>query len=124
MNVNETGAIKHQPDPEVPLYPNGWFPVIESRELNKIGELKPLFVFGRNFVCFRGTDGNVRVLDAYCPHLGAHLAVGGEVISNEGQDCIRCPFHGWEFNGKSGQCVKIPYAKEAGKREKYINKFI
>ena len=46
------------------------------------------------------------VLDAYCPHLGAHLAVGGTV---EG-DSIRCPFHGWRYDGKTGACVEVPYA--------------
>ena len=36
---------------------------------------------GRAFVVFRGeTDGKVGVLDAYCPHMGANLAVGGKVL--------------------------------------------
>ena len=55
---------------------------------------------------FRGESDEAHVLDAYCPHLGAHLGVGGRV---EG-DSIRCPFHGWRFAG-SGACVEIPYAK-------------
>ena len=32
---------------------------------------------------FRGEDGGARVLDAYCPHLGAHLGVGGKVVGND-----------------------------------------
>ena len=46
-------------------------------------------------------------MDAHCPHLGAHLAVGGRV---EG-DCIRCPFHGWKYDGGAGKCVEIPYGE-------------
>ena len=46
-------------------------------------------------------------MDAHCPHLGAHLAVGGKV---EG-DRLRCPFHGWAFDGESGACVDIPYGE-------------
>ena len=45
------------------------------------------------------------MVDAYCAHLGAHLGVGGRV---EGE-CIRCPFHGWRYDGESGKCTEIPY---------------
>ena len=45
-------------------------------------------------------------MDAYCPHLGANLGVGGHVRGN----CIECPFHGWQFDGETGKCMKIPYA--------------
>lgn len=57
---------------------------------------------------FRGQDGEAYVVDAYCPHLGANLAVGGRVVGN----CIECPFHGWQFRGNDGKCVKIPYAEK------------
>ena len=50
-------------------------------------------------------DGVVGVLDAFCPHLGAHLGMGGTVEGN----ALRCPFHGWEF-ATSGACTAIPYA--------------
>ena len=56
---------------------------------------------------YRGEDGDAHVLDAHCPHLGAHLAVGGKV---EGE-CLRCPFHGWLFEGDDGRCVEIPYGE-------------
>ncbi|KTG35577.1 hypothetical protein cypCar_00001787 [Cyprinus carpio] len=55
---------------------------------------------------FRGRDGKAYVVDAYCPHLGANLAVGWRVVGG----CIECPFHGWQFRGADGKCVKIPYA--------------
>lgn len=51
------------------------------------------------------------MVDAYCPHLGANLAAGGRVLG----DCIECPFHGWQFQGSDGKCVRIPYA-EKGER--------
>ncbi|KAH3794564.1 hypothetical protein DPMN_148101 [Dreissena polymorpha] len=50
--------------------------------------------------------GPLTAIDAYCPHMGANLAVGGRVIG----DCIECPFHGWKFRGHDGKCVSIPYA--------------
>lgn len=60
---------------------------------------------GQHFVIFRSEDGKPYVLDAYCPHLGANLGVGGKVIG----DCIQCPFHHWMFRGVDGTCKNIPY---------------
>jgi len=90
----------------MPRYPNGWFQVAYSDEL-KPGEVKPLSYFGRELVLFRGADGNASVLDAYCPHLGAHLGYGGKVEGNS----IICPFHAWQFDGCGG-CTSVPYAKK------------
>src|SRR5207237_8604951 len=63
--------------------------------------------FGEDLVAFRTQDGGARVLDAFCPHLGAHLGYGGRVE----ESTIRCPFHAWRFDG-GGQCVEVPYANK------------
>jgi phenylpropionate dioxygenase-like ring-hydroxylating dioxygenase large terminal subunit len=84
--------------------PNGWFIVSESRALEP-GDIMPLHVFGRDVVLYRGSDGAARLVDAYCAHLGAHIGVGGRVEGG----CIRCPFHGWLYDGGTGQCREIPY---------------
>lgn len=47
----------------------------------------------------------VGVLDAYCPHMGANLAVGGQVVG----DTLQCPFHLWQF-ALDGKVTRIPYA--------------
>jgi phenylpropionate dioxygenase-like ring-hydroxylating dioxygenase large terminal subunit len=95
-------------DPEKKRFPfpvpNGWFVVAEAAELAP-GEVMPLYCFGRDLVLYRTAAGEPRVLDAHCPHLGAHLGVGGRVED----DSIRCPFHGWRFDGVSGSCVEVPY---------------
>ena len=85
--------------------PNGWFAIARSGQI-KPGEVTALRYFGHDLVAFAGDDGAVHLTQAYCPHLGAHLAVGGRVDGN----CITCPFHGWKFDGDSGACVAIPYA--------------
>jgi len=84
-------------------YPNGWFHVARSEEV-PAGEIRPLQFFGRELIVFRGSDGAAHVTDAHCPHLGAHLGVGGKVVGNS----VACPFHGWRFDG-NGECVEIPY---------------
>ena len=86
--------------------PNSWFHVLYSEDLPR-GAVKPLRYLGRDLVAFRGEDGRAHVLDAFCPHLGAHLGVGGTVVENT----IQCPFHGFRYDG-TGRCVAIPYARK------------
>ncbi|XP_064649514.1 cholesterol 7-desaturase nvd-like [Lineus longissimus] len=88
-----------------PVYPNGWFGVIEAHEVKK-GESMSIACLGENFAVFRDDHGEVHILDAYCPHMGANLGVGGRIHG----DCITCPFHGWKFRGSDGKCTSIPYA--------------
>jgi 3-ketosteroid 9alpha-monooxygenase subunit A len=89
-----------------PAYPNGWFCVGYSDEIPSEG-VTPLHYFGRELVAWRDDDGAAHIFDAHCPHLGAHFGYGGVV--EEG--ALRCPFHGWRFDGE-GSCVEIPYAKK------------
>ncbi|SIO70318.1 3-ketosteroid 9alpha-monooxygenase subunit A [Burkholderia sp. GAS332] len=85
-------------------FPRGWFGVLFSEEL-KVGQVKSLRYFDKELVAFRGENGAVAILDAFCPHLGAHLGDG----KCEGNSIV-CPFHAWKFS-QSGQCVDVPYAK-------------
>lgn len=95
------------------LFPRGWHVVAFSQELAK-GEVKALHYFNEDLVLFRGDDGKAVILDAYCPHLGAHLAgTGSCVVGNT----VRCPFHGWQFDN-SGSCTAIPYANKIPERAK------
>jgi 3-ketosteroid 9alpha-monooxygenase subunit A len=93
-------------DPRYPAFTRGWFQVAWSEKLAR-GAVRSLKVCGEDLVLFRTEDGQAKVLDAYCPHLGAHLGMGGKV---EG-DCITCPFHGWKFDG-DGACASIPYTQK------------
>lgn len=90
---------------DLPL-PFGWFAVGLSHEL-EAKAVKPIHYFGRELVMFRTESGEAKVLNAYCPHLGAHLGHGGTVTG----ESIACPFHGWQFNG-DGICTDVPYANK------------
>ena len=83
-------------------YPNGWTPVLETRDLNR-RQIKPIHAFGKDLVVYRGSSGKCYAFEAYCPHLGANLGVGGTIIG----ESIQCPFHGWVYD-QDGRCTHIP----------------
>src|SRR5688572_27406062 len=92
------------------VFPTGWYQIGYSAELAP-GDVRPVRYFDKELVLFRTEGGEVSLLDAYCPHLGAHLGYGGEVKG----DCIACPFHDWRFT-VSGELNEIPYAPMATRR--------
>jgi phenylpropionate dioxygenase-like ring-hydroxylating dioxygenase large terminal subunit len=100
---------KTQPVREMPVFNNwkvvarAWYFALRSDELAK-GKTKSITLCRQKIALFRGEDGTVRAIDAYCPHMGVDLSLG-KVIGNE----LRCFFHHWQFNGE-GKCTKIPAA--------------
>jgi phenylpropionate dioxygenase-like ring-hydroxylating dioxygenase large terminal subunit len=79
----------------------GWYLVCLSQEIPK-GQVKSLEICGQRIVLFRGQDGKINALDAYCPHLGTDLGIG-----RVDKNLIRCFFHHWAFDGQ-GNCQDIP----------------
>ncbi|MET8572734.1 Rieske 2Fe-2S domain-containing protein [Streptomyces sp. NPDC004783] len=79
----------------------------------KDGKPHEIDAFGTKLVVFQGEeDGQLHVLNAYCPHMGGNLAQG----SVKG-DAVACPFHDWRWAG-NGRCVGIPYARRVPPRAK------
>ncbi|TAL38460.1 MAG: aromatic ring-hydroxylating dioxygenase subunit alpha [Alphaproteobacteria bacterium] len=79
----------------------GWYWLLAAKELKR-GQVRAVNILGHELAVFRGKDGKVAALDAYCPHMGAHLAEG-RVEGNQ----LRCFFHNWRFDA-AGQCTDIP----------------
>lgn len=83
-----------------PQFAHDWFAPLRSSEVVP-GKITNFTFMGNQLIAFRDEAGKVVVLDAVCPHFGAHRGVGGRVEGG----CVRCPFHGLYFDGE-GQCVK------------------
>ena len=93
-------------------FPRGWFMIATSAEATTT----PVAVryFGEDMALYRGESGRVFLTEAYCPHMGTHLAknttsyvvVDKKHVEGDG---IRCPYHAWRF-GPDGQCDDIPYS--------------
>ena len=86
-------------------YPFGWYGIGFGKDI-EVGEVKAVRYFAKELVMWRGEDGQVRVLDAYCPHYGAHLGHGGVVKGN----LIECPYHAWKWD-ETGAAKEVPYAE-------------
>jgi phenylpropionate dioxygenase-like ring-hydroxylating dioxygenase large terminal subunit len=79
----------------------GWLWAAASRDVKR-GAVKPVEIAGRKLALYRGQDGVARAVDAFCPHMGAHLALGR--VEGDG---LRCFFHAWRFD-RDGRCAEIP----------------
>ncbi len=92
--------------------PFGWYVVAYADEL-EVGQSKAVRYFNQDLVLFRTESGQPVLLEAYCPHLGAHLGYGIHGNKDGGGriegESIVCPFHAWKFNG-NGECTDVPYA--------------
>ncbi len=66
-------------------YPNGWYHIVDSDAV-AVGQVVEAHACGKVFAVFRGENGHAAILDAYCVHLGANMAIGGKVVNN----CLVC----------------------------------
>ena len=72
-----------------------------------LGASKEVEFEGRVFALFN-VDGEISVIDGICPHQGGPLADG--VL--EGTK-VTCPWHGWEFDIRTGKTPLGPKIKQA-----------
>jgi phthalate 4,5-dioxygenase oxygenase subunit len=94
-----------------------WTPVCLIEEVAEAdGAPVKARVFGEDLVVFRNSEGQVGVMDEYCPHRRASLVYG----RNE-EGGLRCLYHGWKMNihgdvlemasepASSGMCQKVKH---------------
>jgi nitrite reductase/ring-hydroxylating ferredoxin subunit len=96
-----------------PQYVHDWFSPLRSSDV-VAGKIKNFNFMGNELIAFRDEAGQVVVLDAQCPHFGAHRGVGGRVVDG----CVRCPFHGLHFDS-NGECVKGDFVQD-GKSLRHV----
>ncbi len=99
------------------------------------GSRKIVEVAGRSIGIFN-VDGELHALRNRCPHQGGPLCEGfvmaslrssgpGDYDHRPGEALVRCPWHGWEFDVRTGQSwfdpqktrvKRYPVSVEAGER--------
>src|SRR5215510_5894983 len=79
-----------------------WYPAARSSEIHG-RELLTAMLLEVPLVVGRTDDGRVFAMRDACPHRGIPLSYGRFDGKN-----VECSYHGWKFEGCSGQCVAIP----------------
>ncbi len=70
-----------------------WLPALLSEELPAADcDPRRVQLLGEDFIAFRDSEGKVGLLDEYCCHRSASLALGRVEAGG-----IRCIYHGWKF---------------------------
>jgi phenylpropionate dioxygenase-like ring-hydroxylating dioxygenase large terminal subunit len=100
-----TNATKRYMRPP-PQYVHDWFSPLRSVDVVP-GKITNFNFMGNELIAFRDQSGKAVVLDAQCPHFGAHRGMGGSIHDG----CVRCPFHGLHFDSE-GQCVKGDFVSD------------
>ncbi len=57
---------------------------------------------GTHSMALTNIEGEFSAMDNRCPHQGGPLGEGSVEIDNDGQCWLRCPWHGWDFDPKTG----------------------
>ncbi|MHB8962306.1 MAG: Rieske 2Fe-2S domain-containing protein [Saccharofermentanales bacterium] len=92
---------------------NQWYGILDAKELGKRGSIG-VTRMGEKLVLWRSADGGIHCIFDQCCHRGASLSKG-----TVDHDTVRCPFHGFAYDG-SGKVVLIPAnGKNAPVPERY-----
>jgi phthalate 4,5-dioxygenase oxygenase subunit len=80
-----------------------WHPVMLAEEVPEPDcPPKRVRILGEDLVGYRDTNGDIGLIDNYCPHRRASMFFG------RNEECgLRCVYHGWKFD-KDGNCVDMP----------------
>jgi nitrite reductase/ring-hydroxylating ferredoxin subunit len=79
-----------------------WIPFARSETLVVGAPPQRATLLGRDYVAFRGEDGQPGILDEHCPHRRASL-----LLSRVEGCSLRCIYHGWRMD-RTGRVLEVP----------------
>ena len=102
-------AGQHADLRSIAINPNFWYPVAESRKVEKGKAVAATFA-GERIALYRGESGTVHALEDRCAHRQVPLSMG--VVEG---DVLRCCYHAWAYRG-DGRISQIPYLPKGAGR--------
>ena len=78
-----------------------WHRVADADEI-PAGRVKTVTA-GTHSMALTHIDGEFTAMDNRCPHQGGPLGEGSLETGADGQCWLRCPWHGWDFDPKTGR---------------------
>jgi 5,5'-dehydrodivanillate O-demethylase len=82
-----------------------WHPIAGVSELADRWTM-PMKLLGEDLVLYKDRGGRFGLIAEACPHRRASMQYGIPEA-----DGIRCPYHGWKFDG-TGRCLEMPNEPE------------
>jgi nitrite reductase (NADH) small subunit len=95
-------------------------PAVLACRADELEEGRPrVVVIGKRRVAVTQWQGEVFAVRDVCPHMTSSYERGlvrglvkvtsdGDLALNENDPQLRCPWHGWEFSLRTGQCLVDP----------------
>ncbi|MBE9017344.1 Rieske 2Fe-2S domain-containing protein [Chroococcidiopsidales cyanobacterium LEGE 13417] len=80
--------------------------LLAHRSMLKPNQPMKVSLYGKDYVLWQDSAGNICCLPNACPHMGAMLSEGWCVKKSDGSSAIACPFHALEFD-RTG-CTVLP----------------
>ncbi|CAM9295529.1 unnamed protein product, partial [Hapterophycus canaliculatus] len=87
-----------------------WYAVGFDKDIVEGPKPYAVSIFDEPMVLYRDSSGALQCVGDFCPHRAAKLSEGQ--VTEEGN--IECLYHGWQFEGSKGTCIKIPQLQEGG----------
>jgi nitrite reductase (NADH) small subunit len=81
--------------------------IASASELPANGEARE-FVAGEKTICLANCEGALSAMDNVCLHRGGPL---GQGVIEDGK--VICPWHGWQYDPRTGEAAHNPAAKVA-----------
>jgi phenylpropionate dioxygenase-like ring-hydroxylating dioxygenase large terminal subunit len=99
--MSESAASTSQ-SPDGQMLRGFWYAPLRGGQLRGAA-LRQALLLGVPLVLGRDSQGRAFAMRDTCPHRGMPLSAGRMV-----RDRLECPYHGWKFEGRTGQCREIP----------------
>ena len=99
-----TPAVKTKTmEPPKGVTPPEGFEVVLHKDTLEEGQIVEVIIAG-TAIAVAKANGTVYAFSNTCPHAGGPLVEGTLEIGDD-HVLVRCPYHGWEFDLKSGNCL-------------------
>lgn len=104
-----TGLTSESRETDQSILPDAWWPIAFSDQVRQ--HPKAFRLGWQDFAVYRDLGGIVRAVDDACPHRRLPLSMGR--ITEDGY--LQCAYHGWCYDGATGQCTAIPNLSQGEK---------
>jgi phenylpropionate dioxygenase-like ring-hydroxylating dioxygenase large terminal subunit len=80
--------------------------LIAHKSMLAVNKPHKISIYGKDYVMWKDSQGNIEALENACPHMGAMLSAGWCEAKTDGTSTVVCPFHALEFDAQG--CTILP----------------